>query len=251
MEHEKHKVGSVHSTNKYGDFIITKYVNASNVHIKFLSTGYEKVVRNSHISLGNIRDRYFPSVHGVGILGEEPSRDDNGHKLKEYFLWTHMIARCYAEISKSKLPSYQDCVVSDNFKYYPYFKNWCSKQVGFGNKGWHLDKDILVKGNKCYSEDTCCFVPAEINSLFVKCDRSRGDFPLGVNYHKASCKFVAQINYNKKRVHLGLYDTAEEAFLAYKKAKEAQIKSMAEKYKTVLDYRVYKTMIEYVVELED
>ncbi|MEG2707461.1 MAG: AP2 domain-containing protein [Erysipelotrichaceae bacterium] len=251
MEHVKYKVGSVHSTNKYGDFIITKYVNASNVHIKFLNTGYEKVTLTSCILSGEIRDRYFPSVHGVGVVGEEPSRDNNGNKLKEYLLWNHMIARCYGEISKLKSPSYQDCTVSDNFKHYPFFKDWCSKQIGFRNKGWQLDKDILVKGNKIYSEDTCAFVPQEINSLFIKCDRSRGDLPLGVNYHKATFKFVAQISCNKKKVHLGLYDTVEEAFLAYKKSKEAHVKSIAEKYKSVLDPRVYKAMMEYVVELGD
>ena len=251
MGHEKYKVGSVHSTNKCGDFIITKYVNAYNVHIKFLNTGYEKVVRNSHILLGEIRDRYSPSVHGVGILGEEPSRDEKGHKLKEYLLWNQMITRCYAEISKLKLPSYQDCIVSDNFKYYPYFKDWCSIQVGFGNEGWQLDKDILIKGNKIYSEDACCFVPAEINSLFIKSDRSRGDYPLGVNYHKASGKFAAQINIEMKRVHLGLFNTIDEAFLAYKMNKESQIKALANKYKDFLDSRVYNAMMMYEVNPDD
>ena len=251
MEHEKHKVGSVHSTNKYGDFIITKYVNASNVHIKFLNTGYETVTLNSCILSGEIRDRYFPSVHGVGIVGEESSRDSNGNKLKEYFLWNHMLTRCYGKKAKLKLPSYEDCTASTNFKYFPYFKDWCSKQIGFGNEGWQLDKDILVKGNKIYSEDTCCFVPAEINSVFIKCDRSRGEYPLGVNYHKATRKFVAQISYRKTKTHLGLYDTAEDAFKAYKKSKEKLIKSLADKYMDVLDPRVYKAMVEYEVEIGD
>ena len=251
MEHEKHKVGSVHSTNKYGDFIITKYVNASNVHIKFLNTGYETVTLNSCILSGEIRDRYFPSVHGVGIVGEESSRDSNGNKLKEYFLWNHMLTRCYGKKAKLKLPSYEDCTASTNFKYFPYFKDWCSKQIGFGNEGWQLDKDILVKGNKIYSEDTCCFVHAEINSVFIKCDRSRGEYPLGVNYHKAARKFVAQISYRKIKTHLGLYDTAEDAFKAYKKSKEKLIKSLADKYMDVLDPRVYKAMVEYEVEIGD
>ena len=251
MEHEKHKVGSVHSTNKYGDFIITKYVNASNVHIKFLNTGYETVTLNSCILSGEIRDRYFPSVHGVGIVGEESSRDSSGNKLKEYFLWNHMLTRCYGKKAKLKLPSYEDCTASTNFKYFPYFKDWCSKQIGFGDEGWQLDKDILVKGNKIYSEDTCCFVPAEINSVFIKCDRSRGEYPLGVNYHKASRKFVAQISYRKIKTHLGLYDTAEDAFKAYKKSKEKLIKSLADKYMDVLDPRVYKAMVEYEVEIGD
>ena len=251
MEHKKHKVGSVHSTTKCGDFIITKYVNCHNVHIKFLSTGYERVVSTSQISLGEIRDRYYPSVHAVGIIGEEPSRDDKGNKLKEYRLWNHMLTRCYGEKAKLKLPSYEDCTASDNFKYFPYFKDWCNKQIGFWNEGWQLDKDILVKGNKIYSEDTCCFVPQEINSVFTKCDRSRGEYPLGVNYHKATRKFVAQISSRKIKIHLGLYDTVEEAFKVYKKSKEDLIKSLADKYIDVLDPRVYKAMVQYEVEIDD
>ena len=247
MEHEKHKVGSVHSTNKYGDFIITKYVNASNVHIKFLNTGYETVTLNSCILSGEIRDRYFPSVHGVGIVGEESSRDSNGNKLKEYFLWNHMLTRCYGKKAKLKLPSYEDCTASTNFKYFPYFKDWCSKQIGFGNEGWQLDKDILVKGNKVYGEDTCCFVPPAINGLLIKSNKSRGNFALGVDYEKSVKKFRARCG-NK---HLGLFNTELEAFYTYKHAKETYIKEVANKWKDQIDPRVYNALMKYEVEITD
>ena len=141
--------------------------------------------------------------------------------------------------------------MSDNFKYYPYFKNWCSKQVGFGNKGWQLDKDILIKGNKIYSEDTCCFVPAEINSLFIKCDRSRGEYPIGVNYHKRDRKYVAKISRFKEDIHLGYFYTPDEAFNAYKEAKEAYIKEVANKWKDQIDLRVYEALMNYQVEITD
>jgi hypothetical protein len=37
----------------------------------------------------------------------------------------------------------------------------------------------------------------------------------GVNYHKASKKFIAQATLNSKKVYLGVYDTVEEAKTAY------------------------------------
>ena len=95
-----------------------------------------------------------------------------------------------------------------------------------------MDKDIVFKGNKLYSEDTCVFVPREINNLFTTRVRFRGEFPIGVHYSTGKGKFVAQISKNcDKRIHLGLFDTPEEAYLAYKKEKECYIKEVAEKWK--------------------
>ena len=246
---------SLFKTNNYGDLVITQLINSTTVHVKFLDTGYETVTQMGHIKRGVVKDKLVPSLYGVGIFGEEVVRVD-GKLIKEYMLWSSMLQRCYSNIYQQKRPTYKGCEVSNSFKTYSYFKDWCGKQVGFNRlddegKYFALDKDILIKGNKVYSEDTCCFVPAEINSVFIKCDRSRGEYPLGVNYHKATRKFVAQISYRKIKTHLGLYDTAEDAFKAYKKSKEKLIKSLADKYMDVLDPRVYKAMVEYEVEIGD
>ena len=70
----------------------------------------------------------------------------DGVRLKEYRLWYDMMRRCYDKNKESWCPSYIGCEVSDNFKSFKYFKAWCKKQKGFGNKGWQLDKDILGVG---------------------------------------------------------------------------------------------------------
>ncbi len=45
----------------------------------------------------------------------------------------------------------------------------------------------------------------------------------GVTYHKSARKYMAQLEHNKKRYYLGLYDTPELAYEAYcKSAKEIQ-----------------------------
>ena len=122
-------------------------------------------------------------MYGVGVVGEEATRINN-RQIKERELWSSMLTRCYDDKFHSRSQTYVGCSVSDNFKYFPYFKEWCNQQIGFNIEGFELDKDILVKGNKIYSEDTCCFVPREINSLFVKRKKSRGNFALGVDYKK-------------------------------------------------------------------
>lgn len=242
--------GKIFKTSKNGDLIVLEYFNHKEVKVKFLDTGNISIVKASDLRKGKAKDRSIASILNHGIVGSD-FLDAGFSSTREYTYWYAMLQRCYSDKYQQKGVTYKGCSMSENFKYFPFFMEWCNKQIGFDQESWQLDKDILVKGNKIYSEDTCCFVPAEINSVFIKCDRSRGEYPLGVNYHKATRKFVAQISYRKIKTHLGLYDTAEDAFKAYKKSKEKLIKSLADKYMDVLDPRVYKAMVEYEVEIGD
>lgn len=247
--------GSVFKTNCCGDLVIVKYIDHRNVHVKFINTGYQTISRADHIRNGEVKDRTFPSVHGVGILGDEPTTI-KGKRVKEHSLWCGMLKRCYHINSSKEHPTYKDCTVSDNFKYYPYFKGWCNHQIGFNSKDecgkpFELDKDILVKGNKVYSEDVCVFVPREINALLLKSDAGRGKYLIGVCYHKGSKKFASMFNKLRKLSHLGHFDTELDAFYAYKKAKEAYIKEVAEKWKDQIDPRVYEALMKYQVEITD
>ena len=163
-----------------------------------------------------------------------------------------MLRRCYSDSLKKKYPTYIDCEVSDKFKSYEYFYEWCNKQIGFNNKGWHLDKDLLIKGNKVYSENSCVFIPHEINSLLIKCDASRGEHLIGVCWNKKDNAFVAHVGKSKgKREYLGYFKTEIEAFNAYKKAKEAFIKEQAKKWKLQIDERAYNALMNYQVDITD
>jgi len=126
-----------------------------------------------------------------------------------------------------------------------------SQMEGFGLSGWALDKDILQKGNKLYSKETCCFVPAEVNNLLIKSDKARGEYPVGVNFHKATGRFRAYLAINGKVKHLGLFNTPEESFQAYKTAKEAYIKVVAQQWQHLLDERVFQALMTYEVNIND
>jgi hypothetical protein len=107
----------------------------------------------------------------------------------------------------------------------------------------------LVKGNKVYSPKNCCFVPAEINMLFVKCGNKRGLYPIGVS--KVGNKFKAKLKINHNSFNLGHFNTPHEAFQAYKIAKENHIKVVAEKYKEYITEPTYQALINYQVEIND
>ena len=245
-------VGNVFKSLNSGDFKVLKYNDSYNVEIQFLKTGYETVARLGDIKNGNVRDPYSPSVHGVGITGTKYPITVNGVQTKEYDLWKGMLRRCYSDSLKKKYPTYKGCAVSDKFKSYEYFYDWCNRQIGFGNQDWQLDKDLLIKGNKVYSENSCVFIPVEINSLLVKRENMRGKYLIGVYWNKKASAFVARVNKNKgKREYLGLFKTEIEAFNAYKKAKEAFVKEQANEWKGKIDDRAYEALMNYTVEITD
>ncbi len=245
-------VGKVCKSTSSGDFKIVKYNDKTNVEVQFLKTGYETVVELGNIRKGYVKDPYSSSVHGVGISGAKYPIKVNGVITKEYALWQSMMQRCYSDTYQKRCPTYIDCKCSENFKSYEYFYEWCHKQIGFGVEGFELDKDLLTKGNKVYSENTCVFIPTEINTLLIKCTTSRGKYLIGVYWDKNGKAFKAQVNKGKgKREHLGLFKTEIEAFNAYKRAKEAFVKEQANKWKDKIDVRAYEALMNYEVNVND
>ena len=173
-----------------------------------------------------------------------------------YTVWYSMLQRCHnSKIHKQK-PTYSGCAISDNFKSLTYFLDWAKQQVGHNSidgegRKFNLDKDILIKGNKVYSENTCVFVPMEINNLILNSRATRGEFPVGVHYEKSRNKFQAYIRKNGKRVYLGRYNFEVDAFKAYKTAKESYIKELADKWKEQIDIRVYNALMIWTIEITD
>jgi len=190
-------------------------------------------------------------VYGVGVNDWVGFTYIGGKDIKEYKLWAGMLQRCFDEKCKQKHPTYQDVTCSKEWFSMTKFIEDVSQMRGFGLEGWELDKDILQKGNKLYSKDTCCFVPHEVNLLLVKRDNSRGEYPVGVYFDKCAGKFMASLRINGKQKNLGRFTTPEEAFQVYKLAKEAHIKVVAEKWKPLLDERVFQALMAYEVNIND
>lgn len=162
-----------------------------------------------------------------------------------------MLERCYSPKYHAKEAPYKDCSVCDEWLTYSNFKRWFDDPDNGYHGGYQLDKDILVKGNKIYSPDTCCFVPQEMNKLLMLRKSRRGVLPIGVA--ATGCSYRAQISINGKRFCFGLFTTPEAAFNAYKEAKEQNVKVLAEKYykEGKITERVYNALLDYRVEITD
>lgn len=160
--------------------------------------------------------------------------------------WHSMLRRCYSDKVHEKYPNYRNCEVCDEWKMFSGFKEWFDEHYV---EGWCLDKDILIKGNKTYSPYTCCFVPNELNVIFSHKPR-KIKLPQGVTLNNHG-KYVARAAINGKEKRIGQYNTPEEAFQAYKVAKEMWIKEVANKYKDKLEPRVFDALMAYEVEITD
>ena len=243
--------GAVFKTNNYGDVEVTEYIDSPNITVKFFNTGAIKNTTASALTTGILKDSEVHDTHKYGVMDMPNELQKGKPKPREYSIWNGIRQRCYNENNRDNLMSYKGIKMSDNFKLYSYFKEWCHKQIGFNEDGWHLDKDILVKGNKVYSEDTCCFVPPEINCTITNNKSVRGRFPQGVTYNRTKTRYRAKIRRGAKLESLGTYDTPEEAFYAYKPIKEACIKSLAEKWKDKIDPRVYESLMRWEINITD
>ena len=248
----KNCIGKLYKTNNSGDIEVLSYTNSKNVEIKFLKSGNVTTVYSSNIVNGTIKDVYSPTVYAVGVIGSKYPTRFNNKSLPQYEHWKGMIRRCYNDEERGKFKTYKGCTVSENFLHYEYFYEWCNKQTGFNCDNFDLDKDLLVKGNKVYSEHTSIFLPREINSALTKNDKTRGEYLIGVSWHKATKKFISQVDIGlKSQKHLGLYTTELEAFNAYKEAKENYLKDLANKWKDKIDSRAYNALMNYQVEITD
>lgn len=192
-------------------------------------------------------------VYGVGVNDYKGFIvDGNGKYLPSYSAWMHMLRRCYNDEYRAENQTYKNCKVCGEWLSYNNFKEWFDDEANGYKEGYELDKDIKVHYNKEYSPQTCLIVPRFINTLFVKSDKSRGEFLIGVN-RTSSGRFSADITENNKDIHLGTFDTEIEAFIAYKKEKERYIKEVAEEYysKHLIVKDVHDSMIRYEVMEDD
>lgn len=246
------KVGDKKLNNQKIMMEIIKYKNVKNIDVIFEDG---TIIYNRQVSdflRGEIKNYNFPSKYGVGYLGEEYLKDGAIRDEKSYLTWQHMLSRCY-DIKNKSYKFYSDCTVCKEWHNYTNFKIWYDNNFyTIDNQIINLDKDILCKGNKIYSPETCIFVPQEINKLFTKRHNFRGEYPIGISKITNSDKLQVSCNFGKgTSVYLGSFLTVEDAFECYKLNKEKYIKQLANKYRANIPKKLFEALCNYIVEITD
>lgn len=249
-----HRLGEKNISVSGQQMEICRYGSSIDIDVLFES-GY--IAKNRHYDefhKGEIKDKTVARVCGVGYIGEgEYSTKINESHNKSYASWRSMLCRCYSERVQANNPSYIGCSVDERWHNYQTFAKWYKENIWTEDLRLVVDKDIIDKWNKIYSEDNCILVDQRINSLF-----SRIKSKNGIGIYKHGNKFKVQIcvleGTKHKLNYFGLHNTFEEAVRCYKFNKEKIIKQVADEYK--LKYpnfpqKLYDAMYSYEVEITD
>lgn len=201
-------------------------------------------------------------VQGFGINDSEEiitwRIDGKKYFCPYYSKWRGALSRCNNTNGLS--PTYEDCEVSLDWKYFTDFKKWATV-ASFGRpKDLDLDKDILVKGNRIYSPETCVFVPSYVNRVLVDNRSNRGTLPWGVSYSPKDKRskserikpYRVEITSFNKRTWLGNFFTPEEAHAVWQLNKAEAIEKVINKYATefCFDERVADALMARVIQLK-
>lgn len=243
------RIGETQINNQGLKMTIIEYRNNMDIDIQFEDgtilrhKSYCKF-KNQH----NIVNYNYPTVCGVGYVGYgDYDVTENGKHTDAYTRWKNCLTRVY----KSKQEAYKDCFVCEEWLCFQNFAKWYEENYyKVNNEIMCLDKDILYKGNKVYSPETCIIVPERINLLFVKNKEYRNGYPIGVVPSKNKGKFKGQVNYFNKTISKE-FDNINDAFNFYKINKERIIKEVADEYKDLIPQKLYDAMYEYKVEIND
>jgi hypothetical protein len=246
------------SLGKYKMKII-EYNNNRNIIIEFQDE-YKAKVSTNYVNFqnGNIKNPYHPKIYNVGYIGQGRYKTYEGRKATiSYSIWKDMLKRCYDPYYLNKRPTYINCYVNKEWYNFQNFAEWFEKNYyKIEEQLMCLDKDILCKGNKIYSPETCIFVPQRINNLFVKCDKLRGKYPIGVsitnrNQLMVQCSIIVDGKQIRKKIGYFPLDKPFQAFTCYKQFKENYIKQVADEYKDLIPKELYEALYKYEVEIND
>lgn len=229
--------------NKFGTPMkIIQYNTRDNIYIKFLDeNGYETYTTYQNFKKGQIKNPYDRTVYGVGYIGNGcyKSKDENDRKTPEYTTWNNMIQRCYVEEYIKTHPAYGDCIIIDEWHNFQNFAKWYHENFyDVGEGRMHIDKDILMKGNRLYSPERCLIIPQRINMIFMNKPNSQG-LPNGINKMKSGYRAM----YNTK--YLGIFKSVEEAINAHDTEMRIHIKSVTEDYGDKLPSKVRMALLNW------
>lgn len=161
-----------------------------------------------------------------------------------YSRWVEVMRRCLCQEHKKKNKTYMDVTIHDDWVSFMKFREWW---LDNSVEGWHIDKDILVVGNRVYGPDTCIFVPRWLNNFIETRAGARNGVMIGACYHKDLGKYAGRCSnpITGKGEHLGLFVSEIDAHMAWLKRK-LDLARLLKPSMDDIDERIYPNVVEII-----
>lgn len=211
-------------------------IDRQNITVRY-DDGYEVVALKGNVIKGSVKNPFAKTVYGVGYCGIGKYKM---HGQLAYSKWRGILHRCYDEQYAIDHPTYTDVYCCDEWHNYQNFAEWAHRQIGFAVRGFDLDKDVLVRGNKVYSPETCVFVPQELNKILGNTGREKGIS----TRPDLNGKWIARHSTVDGEVYLGCYER-EVALQVYREYKLKYLKERAVFWKDRIDERAFEALMEF------
>ena len=146
-----------------------------NMYVVRSEYGTECTVDLGQIQSRRVKDRWAPTIYGVGCIGATTYKGNE----REYTLWHNMLSRCYNQASPYyKWYGAKGVSVCESWLTFSNFVNELPCVTGYEqySKGEKVQLDKDASGSRVYSASTCAFISQSEN-------RS-----LEVIAHRAPCK---------------------------------------------------------------
>lgn len=242
------KVGDIFPSNCGCDFIVTAFSSSVDIDVKFLDEkGHEAKTTAKEVREGGIKNPFHPTIRGIGYIGiGEYKTKENGKMTETYLAHKALFCRCYNPATHERQSRYKDCTVAPIWHNWQNFAEWYESHESFG-LGYHLDKDLLVRGNTVYSPETCVMLPRELNNLISESKPSSKGYPRGVGKKNGANQYHVRVGGGKDRKYVGGYYTIEEASAAYVKAKERYVKNLALAWANRIEWKAFVALMNWKV----
>jgi len=235
--------GMVIETVSFGKCLVKEYVSSFKIFVEF-EDGTIVETSNAQVIRGSIKNPNMPFVSGVGFVGQGVYSNKDNPECYKY--WNGILERCYCPKYHEKKPTYRDCTVVHEWHNFQNFAKWFYKQIR--EESWELDKDLLIKGNRVYGPDTCCFVPRALNLLIPHRKQGNDSLPIGVHESPNKGIYISGCNdENGNNVVLGFSKDVTVVALKYKIFKEDVIKKVAERWRDRIDPKLYLSLISWEI----
>ena len=160
-------LGKEFETNNFGKCFVIDYKGRNDVFVMFYDPVCVVRCHLGTLNKGQIKNPLVPTFYGRGFMGiGKYGKSDS----RAFSLWRSVLERTCCLSFKERRPTYKNTSVCEEWLNFQNFAKWCYGQKLLNAKDdkgsyYQLDKDLILKGNKVYSPETCCFVPPALNNL--------------------------------------------------------------------------------------